>query len=251
MLLGLNGALNELYVDVARLPKRDELFSTYTGYLNAPVTPAGGAMTATTAGASQLSPQLSEVRTIRYFVREGLPADASGLAGTSLSLEMQASGGGLVRQEIPRAAQDYSQRYGGSNVGETGQTLIAPEVVNLQFRYFSGQEVTELWDMQETRALPVAVEIAIWLVSPNDPNAVTEIGYDLTSLPENAREYRQTVFLPMAELSQSAAGSGAGSSSSSATSATGSSSSSAFGTSSGSSSSTSQGGTGIGFGTQQ
>jgi uncharacterized membrane protein YgcG len=242
MPLGLSGSLNELYVDVARLPKRDELFGTYTGYINAPVAPAGGAMAATTASAAALSPRLSEVKTIRYFVREGLAADASGLAGTSLSPEMQIRGGGLVRQEVPRAAQEFAERYGGSSVAETGQTLIAPEVANLQFRYFSGQEVTELWDMQETRALPLAVEITIWLVSPNDASGAGGTTYNMAALPANAREYRQTVFLPMAELSQSAASSGAAGQSSMGTS----SSSSSMSGSSSTTSATTSGGTGFG-----
>jgi prepilin-type N-terminal cleavage/methylation domain-containing protein len=250
MPLGLSGSLNELYVDVDRLPRRDELFSTLTGYTNAPLPPSAGPTTATVAGAATMVPKLSELRTIRYFVREGIAADASGLAGTSLSPEMQARGGGLVRQEIPRPARDFAEQYGGSNVLETGQTLVAPEVVNLQFRYFSGEEVTDVWDMQEERVLPVAVEVTISLVSPNDPAAADGTVYDMASLPANAREYRQTVFLPMAELSQSAASGGMAGGSSSGM---GSSSSSTTGSGTGSGSSMSSSSTtgGSGFGTSQ
>jgi hypothetical protein len=242
MPLGLSGSLNELYVDVARLPRRDELFSTLTGYTNAPLPPSGGPMAASVAGAATAAPRLSELRTIRYFVREGIAADASGLAGTSLSPEMQARGGGLVRQEISRPARDFAEQYGGSDVMESGQTLIAPEVINLQFRYFSGEEVTDLWDMQEERTLPIAVEVTVWLVTTNDPNGAGSSAYDMASLPANAREYRQTVFLPMAELSQSAASSGTGSGSSSGME----SSSSSMSGSDSSTSSSSIGGSGFG-----
>ena len=48
MPLGLNGSLDELYVDSTRLPRREELFATATGYTNAPLGVEAGA-----GGASQ------------------------------------------------------------------------------------------------------------------------------------------------------------------------------------------------------
>jgi hypothetical protein len=250
--LGVTGSLNELYVDVARLPRRDELFGTYTGYTNAAAPEQAGGMTmAGPATAAASMQKISELKTIRYFVRPGDPADASGLAGTTLDPALQARAGGLVRQEIPRPSLDFEQKYGGSGVLESGQRLIAPEVINIQFRYFSGQEVTDVWDMQEEKVLPMAVEVTIWVSAPKPSDSSDGNVPSMSALANSAREYRKTVFLPMAELSQAAASAGAGQASSMGT---GTSST----TSSSSSSSTSGSGTGPGsstggggFGTSQ
>jgi hypothetical protein len=242
MPLGVNGELGELYVDIVRLPRGDELFGTLTGYTNAPmIMPADGTQMAA-GGTWGTMPSPSDLKTVRYFLREGDRTDATGVAATSLSTEMGVLAGGLVRQEIPRPARLFAEQNANSAVLESGQVLVAPEVVNIEFRYFDGEQLLDIWDMVEQRSLPRAIEVCIWLVSAHEA-AASAAAYDARELLSIARPYRQTVFLPMAELSQQGAMAGTGPSPSgqsptsssasgtSASSSTTSSSSSSFGSS--------------------
>jgi hypothetical protein len=86
---------------------------------------------------------------------------------------------------------------------ESGQTLIAPEVVHMEFRYYDGQQITDVWDMAEEDSLPLAIEIRIWLISHEEIAATKGSSYELTSLMASAREYRQTVRIPMSSVSGS------------------------------------------------
>jgi hypothetical protein len=191
--LGLSGTLAELYIDVTRLPRREELFSTITGYTNAPMPiPQGNPTSEATA---TISPP-SEVKTVHYFLRQGEKIDPASLATTNLAPELQLRAAGLVRQEIARPMRTFAEQSGNSQLLESGQTLIAPEVVHLEFRYYDGQTISDAWDMREERALPVAIEVRIWL---NAPDATTDqiSSSDRATLMAAAREYRQTVYPPM------------------------------------------------------
>jgi uncharacterized membrane protein YgcG len=161
-----------------------------------------------------------------------LPGSA---AATSLVPEGQMSGGGLVRQEIPRSTRLWAEQSGNTAVLDSGQALIASEVVHIEFRYFDGMQVLDVWDMVEKNCLPVAIEVSLW-IAPLDAAETSVAGrYDATGLANNAREYRQTVYLPMSQLSQSAAQGMGGASG--ASSQSGSGSETGSGSSSGSSSS--------------
>jgi hypothetical protein len=225
MALGLSGTINELYVDVTRLPRREELFNTMTGYTNAPLPiPAGGgiaSMSAAAAGA--VAP--SDLKTVRYFVRPGEQVDSGSVAATPLAPDLQHRAGGLVRQEIPRATRQFAEQIGEPALLESGQSLIAPEVVHLEFRYFDGQQVVDLWDMNEMQMLPLAIEVRIWLAPPDESGARAVSQLSAAALAGWAREYCQIVYLPMSEVSGANAASGAGGESSSGSSSMGSSSS--------------------------
>ena len=205
MPLGLNGTINELYVDSTRLPRREELFATVTGYTNAPIGVETGAVGGGTTASMSRVARPSDLKSVRYFIRPGEVVPPGSVAATSLSPEGQATGGGLVRQEIPRSARLWAEQSGNTAVLESGQTLIASEVVGIQFRYFDGTQVLDVWDMVEKNCLPVAIEISLW-IAPLDAAETSVAGqYDATGLANNAREYRQTVYLPMSQLSSSAA----------------------------------------------
>jgi hypothetical protein len=206
MPLGLNGDINKLYVDSTRLPRREELFATVTGYTNAPIGLETGAVGAgaTSASMSRIA-RPSDLKTVHYFVRPGEVVPPGSVAATSLSPEGQLTGGGLVRQEIPRSARIWAEQSGNTAVLESGQALIASEVVNIEFRYFDGTQVLDVWDMVEKNCLPVAIEISLWIAPLDAENTSVAGRYDATGLANNAREYRQTVYLPMSQLSQAGA----------------------------------------------
>jgi hypothetical protein len=58
--------------------------------------------------------------------------------------------------------------------------------------------------MKEQKSLPVAVEVRIWLRSPNTTNEPVMATYDATALAGSTHEYRQVVYLPMAQVANAA-----------------------------------------------
>jgi hypothetical protein len=215
--LGLSGTINELYVDVTRLPRQEELFSTMTGYTNAPLpVPAGGAAMLPAAATGWGIPP-SDLKTVRYFIRPGAEVGPGSLAATSLAPDLQLRAGGLVRQELSRTTRLFAEQTGESALLDSGQSLIAPEVVQLEFRYFDGRQVVDMWDMNEMKLLPIAIEVRIWLAPPDENRSRGASQYDVASLADWAREYRQIIYLPMSESSSAnAAGAMGGASSGSA-----------------------------------
>jgi prepilin-type N-terminal cleavage/methylation domain-containing protein len=233
MPLGLNGTGSELYVDATQLPRQEELFSTTTGYTNAPspVSSGAGGSSGSSGSSGDVNPP-ADLKTIHYFIRPGATIEPGSAAATSLSPQAQASAGGLVRQETARTVRVFAESQAGDS-SDSGGVLIAPEVVQIQFRYFDGSQLTDEWDMRESSKLPTAIEVCVWLKSARAATNDAENTSD--NALQSAREYRQVVFLPMAALSAASAASAASATQSS----TDSSSTSSSSTSSSSSSSTS------------
>ncbi len=187
---GLNGLVDELLLDVARLPRLDELF---------PMVPEQASTVATAAAAANL-PRPSDLKTVRYFIRQGTAIDPSDLAATALgSPEAQNSVGGLVRQSIDRAVRETAEQAGNSQLLNSGQTLLAPEVTQIQFRYFDGTTAYDEWNMQEHNALPTAIEVRIWL----DPTGNAANHSVATTPATNDHMYLETIALPLAQSTDS------------------------------------------------
>jgi hypothetical protein len=224
MPLGLSGGVEELYVDVTRLPRQDELFSTTTGYTNAPSAAAASAGAAGSAGSvattSEINPP-ADLKTVHYYVRAGDAVTSGSVAATSLAPGAQATAGGLVRHEVPRRMRVFAEQAGSSGILDEGAVLVAPEVTQIQFRYYDGSQLVDTWDMKELQKLPLAIEVSIWLRSARAATASAE--YSSADAMNGARTYRQVVYLPMAAIPEASAGKG-DSESSEDTSATGSSS---------------------------
>jgi hypothetical protein len=144
------------------------------------------------------------LKTVRYFVRPGEAVEAGSASVTSLDPAAQARIGGLVRQEIPRAMRNFAEKNGGSNVLDSNVVLLAPEVVRMEVRFFDGSTTTDNWDMKEKKLLPLAVEVCIWLRSPNATNEPIASSYDAATLADTTHEYRQVVYVPMAQVANAA-----------------------------------------------
>jgi hypothetical protein len=144
-----------------------------------------------------LSPA-TDLRSVRYYVRQGDVVNPNSVDATSFSATAQLRGAGLVRQEMGRAERLFAEQIGDPSVSETGQVLVAPEVGKLEIRYFDGTTVLETWDMQLYGQLPVAVEIRIWLGDPTEMATTGIVLSGQSGLAANAREFRQTIFLPTA-----------------------------------------------------
>ncbi len=210
MPLGLNGQADDLYVDVTRMPRQEELFATVTGYTNAPSAASSSTGPPGSSASSAEAMPPADLKTVHYYIRPGNGVEAGSAAVTSLAPDAQASAGGLVREEIPRRLRVFAEQTGGTDTTTSGAALIAPEVVQLQFRYFDGSQLLDTWDMKELKKLPTAIEVCVWLRS-----ARANAGGDNVSSTElnGAHEYRQVVYLPMSQISEASAANGSGSSS--------------------------------------
>jgi type II secretory pathway pseudopilin PulG len=208
MPLGLTGTIADLYIDVSRLPRRDDLFGTITGYSNAPMAAPTGPVSSGASAAAGMATPASELTTVRYFVRPGGRIESGSIAATTLAPELQWQAGGLVRQEISRTARIFAEQSGNSAVLDSGQVLVAPEVVHLEFRYFDGEQLLDMWEMQEAEALPLAVEVRLWIAAATPGNVGQLTSYDRTELIAGARQYRQWVNLPMSLVTSSGDSSG-------------------------------------------
>jgi hypothetical protein len=183
---GINGTLQELVLDVARLPRLDELFAAM---------PQQQSAGSTVLAAATDAPRPSDAKTVRYFIRQGSAIDPSDVATTSLLPTAQRSVGGLVRQTIDRSVRQMAEQTGDSVLMESGQMLVAPEVVQIQFRYFDGQAVDDVWDMNDRGTMPPAIEVRIWLAD-SDARAATNSPLGLALSDEHM--YVQTIELPLA-----------------------------------------------------
>jgi prepilin-type N-terminal cleavage/methylation domain-containing protein len=196
--LGINSSdTGELYVDATRLPRQEEIFGTTTGYTNAQSPTANSGSTTGTSSGGALA---TDLKTVHYFVRPGDAVETGSASVTSLDPAAQARIGGLVRQEIPRAMRNFAEKNGGSGVLDSNQVLLAPEVVRVEFRFYDGSNIADTWDMKELKTLPVAVEVCIWLRSPNATNEPVTTNYDTATLSDTTHEYRQVVYVPMAQV---------------------------------------------------
>ena len=203
---GIQGTLLELSVDSSRPPRLDHLFQRYAGY-TAITTIAPASQTG--PGGAPMSGAITpatDLRTVRYFVRQGQAIDTSTADATSLSPSMQYLGNGLVRQEISRAEKVYAEQIGDSSIYEMGQQLIAPEVGRIEFRYFDGSAVLgtwdtalQSWDMTVNAFLPPAIEVRIYLGDPDQMASAEVSRMAPTALAEIAREFRQVIYLPTAK----------------------------------------------------
>ncbi|MBN2024886.1 MAG: hypothetical protein JW809_19055 [Pirellulales bacterium] len=144
--VGLYGTSNWLQVDTSRLPRLDQFVESTTQVAD-----------------STLADRTSEVKTVAYFVA---PPRGDGTPG------------GLVRRELDRAVTSWATQQGlVADVEEQIQPL-APEVAAIEFAYFDGTELVDYWDMDERNALPMAVQVVLYLRS-EDPNQIDPLAYRL------------------------------------------------------------------------
>jgi hypothetical protein len=153
---GLYGNCCELLIDVSRLPRPDEY----------------ALVAAAAAGAPVDIP--SEIKSVAYYLVDGSSSDGFGSGQLDESIntgvDTSAFGGqarGLVRRELSRAVTEWAVENGNLDTLRRNARIVAPEVVGLEFRYFDGTEWFFEWDTQLEGGLPIAVEIAIWVQSPD------------------------------------------------------------------------------------
>ncbi len=142
-------------------------------------------------------------QTVRYLIGEGKELLATKLAATGVSEHPTASGyAGLYREQLSTAIWQ-EQNHSATNPSTSNNTenaeLVAPEVVEISFAYFDGQELRSEWDSSVEEGLPNGIEIRITLLEEPFEQAATHSPNDRDELrrhKENLVEYRRFVTLP-------------------------------------------------------
>lgn len=179
---GLIGSVNQLQIDVSRLPRLEETV------IDPLMAVSGG----------QLLDRPSDVKTISYFVQAmGSGNQNDALEKLAVANSIPASSvnpnqlsGGLVRREIDRAIHVEASSTGGvGRLMGTGE-LIAPEVASISFEYFDAINWLPMYSTDESGFLPTAVRITLELAGENDDatRTFTHVVFLPMSHPEDAEE---------------------------------------------------------------
>ncbi len=196
---GLYGNQYELRVDVSHLPRPDEYSLKLPSAADAPADIP------------------SEIKSVAYYLvtndalggstsplsRSGgagsvVPASAAGMSGAGQSR-------GLVRRTLSRAASEWASENGNLDTLRRNTQVLAPEVVRFELRYFDGTEWLLEWDTSEEGGLPVAVEIGIWIQSPDEERRTGQTQRtridpaDLDTPATAGQAYRLLVDIPAAK----------------------------------------------------
>ena len=153
---------------------------------------------ATSEAAADEMPQ-----TVQYIFNSGDTLLASRLAAMGVPTDPALPGyAGLYRQQAATAAWIYQTSATGVSVSATEQSapeLLAPEVLEVEFGYFDGQEMLEQWDSAQQSRLPRGVEIRLTVLEEPFELAMVQSPQDRAAMlrsAENAIEYRLYVRLP-------------------------------------------------------
>ena len=152
-------------------------------------------------------------QTIRYFLNEGDTTLVDTYAGEGIAEgESLLSYAGLSREQMSTSAwvsQFETDDSESSEANTDSAQLIAPEVLDIEFAYFDGEEMLEEWDSAEQGGLPEAVEVTLMLANepkidlskspPDDPE-------ELLPQEDDTTEYRLFVRLPKIELQKQVSG---------------------------------------------
>jgi len=141
-------------------------------------------------------------QTVRYLLGEGKELRAAELAATGVSQQPRATSyAGLYRQQLSTAAwlAQNSTTQNNQDLGNVEDAeLIAPEVVDIAFAYYDGQQLLDEWDSAANQGLPTAVEIRLTLLKEPFELAAARSPSDRDELrrsKENLVEYRRFVNL--------------------------------------------------------
>jgi prepilin-type N-terminal cleavage/methylation domain-containing protein len=194
------GSQFQLQLDVGRVPSVHQFASMTSD--------------AALSGSAQPADTLSDIRTVNYFVGAASSQQTSA-DPFALAAPMQTNVG-LIRNELSRAASQYSYSQGGGS-GTTTEKLLATEVVALQFQYYDGSQWLTDWDSSSTQSLPVCVEVLMTLRSSGPGASLDPLSLLTASNQIVERTYRVLVHVPGATASSSTSSSTDSSSSSSST----------------------------------
>jgi hypothetical protein len=178
----LSGTATEMRLDISRLPRMDQ----YQGMLS--------------KGELSAVDLPSDVKTIVYFIRSDtsskLYADDPYARGGEASTD--GYGRGLMRAELDRAVNTYSETSGTTDAVYSSAQLLSEEVVGLGFEYFDGVDFLTEWD-SSSQGLPRAIRI--WLsVQPTYGMTDEELARASPGKEPKSTDFYFTISLPTTPL---------------------------------------------------
>lgn len=142
-------------------------------------------------------------QTVQYVFNSGDTLLAGRMAALGVLADPSLPGyAGLYRQQVATAAWVYQNSATGVSISTTKQSapeLLAPEVLDLQFAYFDGEQLVQEWDSAQQGRLPRGVEIRLTVLEEPFELAMEQSPQDRDALlrsEKNAVEYRLYVRLP-------------------------------------------------------
>ncbi len=145
------------------------------------------------------SERVSDQRLFQYFLAE------SGGDGVSGEFAREALGPGVVKDIVGLARMDGDQTALATAMAANELdpqveccSLLAREVIALEFAYYSGGEWLEEWDSTTENKLPQAIEIKISVqLQPEEDRSRFERVDESEEIERKIREYRRVVHLPL------------------------------------------------------
>lgn len=199
------------------------------------------------SGLSGVTTRTSDLVSVSYFLATPGASGLQGAVGDRYSTSIQdTSIQGLARLEGDRMAIEFADN--GSDVQSLADAaqVIAPEVMELAFRYFDGSAWTDTWDSAAAGALPRAVEVVIGLKAPAKPRDPGD--KRSAEAPTVGRSIRHVIAIPMSAPATIDSSTEAATSGTEAESTNGSTSGNTGGTGGGNTGGSTGGGTGSGTG---
>lgn len=147
----------------------------------------------------------SEWRSVSYFLAIAGTGGLQGAvgntaAGGTASYSLASGSQGLARLDEDRLmVQQVADTGGGVDQLAQGASVLAPEVTEIQFRYFDGVSWVESWDSVAMNSLPKAVEVTLWIdPDANDEKAIASLAGGVNSVTASS-SYRFVVSVPLAD----------------------------------------------------
>ena len=128
------------------------------------------------------SMRTSDLRTVTYSLAGG---GASAFPG----------GGGLVRKEGDRYAVESAEMTGQNTATTQSSSVLAPEIIAMEFRYFDGIAWQSSWDSPSVGRLPRAIEVQLGFAPP----ASRQQSWLNDAANPSLRRIRLVIFLPAAD----------------------------------------------------
>ncbi|OAI56401.1 hypothetical protein AYO47_09070 [Planctomyces sp. SCGC AG-212-M04] len=148
------------------------------------------------AGLASVNTRSSDLVSVSYFLATPGATGLQGKVGDRYANAIaDNSVQGLARLEGDKWAIEFADSESGLESMAEAAQLIAPEVMELTFRYFDGTTWYDTWDSAAVGTLPRAVEVVLGLKTPqkaHDPNSRTP-----ADSPTVGRTIRHVIAIPL------------------------------------------------------
>lgn len=148
------------------------------------------------SAAVSVSERTSDLMSVSYFLAgpggSTLATAVGENAASYGTIAGPSDGTGLARLEGDRMAIDHADLQMETQLLADAASLIAPEIISVQFRYFDGSVWQDAWDSTAYGALPQAIEVTLGFREPEEETS-------LNSAPTVVESVRHVIHVPVSE----------------------------------------------------